>query len=99
MSFEGPVSKGVLKQKFHDVLITSLAVIGFAVILLFNLTRSDSISNSSLILEKAFILSMELCLFMLLFAFSYQINKRQSMCRFLALLKDFDEKVRIETRP
>lgn len=97
MSFEGPVCKGFFTVKWHDVVIT---VVSFSILLSLTLVKLgsvDAVNIDSVILLKAWEVSLVCCLYMTLIQFCFQIYKRNETKSFLQLLNYFDQDVSIET--
>lgn len=94
MSFQGSARKVILKRKIYDVFATGFWSLTLLLVFAINLTQSDSISSTSAILLKAWDFSLVVCLFTVLISFCYQIHKRESIAKFLALVNDFDRMVK-----
>lgn len=93
MTFEGPMSKGILRVKWYDVAASALAILVPIVIIAVNLIIGDESASSSSLLSNAWTIEAIAGDALVMIIFIYQQLKRQKIEEFLIKLHDFDEKV------
>ena len=93
ISYQGSFRKGVMEQKFLDVLFSIIFFLVCLFLFLINFSRSEKVCSSSDILGRAWDWSLQICLSLLLISLCYQLVKRKSIVNFLGLIEEFDLKV------
>lgn len=92
-SFKGSVAKGILKTKWHDVIISTISL-SVLIFLIYRISSEKTILKiESKILMRAWDISLVMGLYFLLIQFVYQCFEKNEISEFLRHLHKFDNKV------
>lgn len=92
-SFNGPTSKGALKTKWYDILISASSFLLLLVLIVIICNSEGVIKVDSSILVRAWEISLVVGLLFLLIQVCFQLYNRNKICDFLRHLHEFDCKV------
>lgn len=96
MSFEGPARQGLFKTNWFGVTSSCCCFVFLSFVTVEHFTvGNDFTSNFSKLLDVASNIALTIELFSYIFLLFYQICNRKKVLRFLKLIEDIDDEVRI----
>lgn len=93
-TFEGQATRGVLKTKWHDVLLSIIAVLVLIAFIGIKINMETVMKVESSMLARAWDLYLLLGFYLLIIQLCLQLCKRNKICDFMRLLQKFDAEVR-----
>lgn len=90
MTFEGQATRGVLKTKWHDVLLSIIAVLILIAFIVTKYNMETVIKVESSMLVRAWDLYFLFGFHLLIVQLCLQLCKRNQICEFMRLLHKFD---------